>query len=208
MGKAMSKKYYLRDTRSNTGSNASFWSKTGGYTTNLKAAEIFTEEEALRQHNSRETDLPVAVEFVTGKTRQRVDCQNIDWSPTLRDVENHVVIIGGQWDGNDVLFVGDKCSTFELDEAKLFELEEGCVLAAKNCNYCIHPYDDIAAIVRITIDAKHVDPKACADFAGFTLNKPPKPRKPVYHCHGCGVFMSEYQFYASDCRKCGQSNRP
>lgn len=204
----MSKLFYLRDTRSNTGSNASFWAKKGSYTTNLNDAEVLTEEDALRQHKSRETDLPVAVEFVTGKTRQRVDFQYLDASPTLRDADKHVVIIGGQWDGNDVPFVGENGRTFEFDEAKVFELEQGCVLAATNYNYRIYPYDDIKAIVRLTVDAAHVQPKACADFAGFTLNEPPKCRKPVYRCDGCGVFMSEYQRYTSDCRKCGCDNRP
>lgn len=204
----MSKQYYLRDTRSNTGSNASFWAKAGGYTTNLKAAEIFTEEKALRQHQIRETDLPVAVDYVALKTRQRVDSQDVDPSPTMRDTDKHVVIVNGRWDGNDVLFVGEQGRTYDFEDAAAFELEEACELAAENSNYRIHPYDDIAAIARTTIDATHVRPRACADFAGFTLNEPPKPRKPVYRCYGCGVFMSEYQFYASDCRKCGQSNRP
>lgn len=204
----MSKQFYLRDTRSNVGSNAQFWADKGGYTTNLNAAEIFTVEGALRQHNSRETDLPVAVDFVTGKTRQRVDCQYLDASPILRDADKHVVIIGGNWDGNDVPFVGVSGRTFELDEAKVFELEEGCVLAATNYNYRIYPYDDIKAIVRVTVNAADVQPKACADFSGFTLNEPPKLGKTTYHCCGCGVFMSEYQFYATDCRKCGTRNRP
>ncbi|MBV2127957.1 hypothetical protein [Arsukibacterium indicum] len=203
----MSKLFYLRDTRSNTGSNASFWAIKGGYTTNLKAAEVFTEERALRQHQSRETDLPVAVEFVALKTRQRVDFQNVDQSPTLRDGDKHVVIFNGRWDGNDVLFIGDHGRTFDFEDAAVFELEEACELAATNPNYRIQPYDDMAAIARTTIDATHVRPQACADFAGFTLNKPPKPRKPVYRCC-CGVFMSEYQYYATDCSRCGVSNRP
>lgn len=204
----MSKQFYLRDTRSNTGSNASFWAAKGGYTTNLNDAEVFTEEEALSQHQSRETDLPVAVDFVALKTRQRVDCQNVDPSPTLRDADKHVVIFNGRWDGNDVLFVGEHGRTFDFEDAAVFELEEACELAATNPNYRIQPYDDMAAIARTTIDATHVRPQASADFAGFTLNEPPKPRKPVYRCHSCGVFMSEYQFYATDCRKCGASNRP
>lgn len=204
----MSRQYYLRDIRSNTGTNASFWAKAGGYTTNLKAAEIFTEEKALRQHQSRKTDLPVAVDYVALKTRQRVDFQDVDQSPTLRDADKHVVILNGRWDGNDVLFVGENIFTFNFEDVVVFDLEEACELCTTNPNLRIHPYDDMAAIARTTIDAKHVDPKSCADFAGFTLNEPPKPRKPVYRCYGCGVFMSEYQFYASDCRKCGQDNRP
>lgn len=204
----MAKKFYLRDTRSNTGSNASFWAKAGGYTTNLNDVEVFTEENALRQHKSRESDLPVAVDFVEFKTRQRVDFQNVNPSPTLRDADKHVVIFNGRWDGNDVLFVGENIFTFDFEDAVAFELEEAIELLVTNPNLRIQPYDDMAAIARTTIDATHVQPKACANFAGFTLNQPPKPRKTTYHCCGCGVFMSEYQFYATDCRKCGTSNRP
>lgn len=204
----MTKQYYLRDTRSNVGSNAQFWNEKGGYTTNLKAAEVFSEEQALRLHRTRETDLPVAVEFIAGKTRQRVDCQDVNPSPTLRDSDKHVVILNGRWDGNDVLFVGENIFTFNFEDVVVFDLEEACELCTTNPNLRIHPYDDMAAIARTTIDAKHLDPKACADFAGFTLNEPPKPRKPVYRCEGCGVFMSEYQRYVSDCRNCGTDNRP
>lgn len=203
----MSKLFYLRDTRSNVGSNASFWAAKGGYTTNLNDAEVFTEEKALRQHQCRETDLPVAVDFLTGKTRQRVDFQDVISGP-LFDSDKHIVVFNGRFDGNDILFVGDEGRAFDFEEAAVFELEEACELAAENSNYRIYPYDDIKAIVRLTVDATHIQPKACADFAGFTLNEPPKPRKPVYRCEGCGVFMSEYQRYVSECRKCGTDNRP
>lgn len=204
----MVKQFYLRDTRSNTGSNAQFWAKAGGYTTDLNKAEVFTEEKALRQHQCRESDLPVAVDFVEGKTRQRVDCQYVDQSPILRDADKHVVIVTDQWDGNDVLFVGENGRTYEFNQAKVFELESAIQLTMRTNEYKIHPYDDIAAIVRVTIEAAHVKPKSCAEFAGFTLIEPPKPRKTVYRCDGCGVFMSEYQRYASECRKCGTDNRP
>ncbi|WP_417705396.1 hypothetical protein [Rheinheimera aquimaris] len=202
----MAKQFYLRDTRSNTGSNASFWKRTGSYTTNLNEAEIFTEEEALRQHKCRETDLPVAVEFVTGKTRQRVDFQDVISGP-LFDSDKHVVVFNGRFDGNDILFVGNEGRTFNFEEAAVFELEEACELAVENSNYRIYPYEDIKAIVRLTVDAAHVQPKTCAEFAGFTLVEPPKYRKPVYRCFHCGVFMSECQFYGSNCRKCGASNQ-
>lgn len=204
----MSQQFYLRDTRSNIGTNASFWAKAGGYTTNLNDAEVFTQEKALRQHKCRETDLPVAVDFVAGKTRQRIDMQYLDDSPTLRDTDKHVVVVRGKYDGNDVLFVGNSSFHHDFDRAALFELEEACELAAKNSNYRIYPYDDVAAIVRITVDAIDVRPKDCAAFAGFTLVQPPKPRKEIYRCCGCGVFMSERQNYESACRKCGTDNRP
>jgi hypothetical protein len=204
----MTKQFYLRDIRSNTGTNASFWAKAGSYTTNLNDAEVFTEEKALRQHKCRETDLPVSVEFVAGKTRQRIDMQHLDTSPTLRDADQHVVVVQGEYDGNDVLFIGNSSFHHDFDRAAVFTLEEACELAAKNSNYRIYPYDDVAAIVRITVDAIDVRPKDCAAFAGFTLIEPSKPQKEVYRCCGCGVFMSQYQYYASDCRKCGTSNRP
>lgn len=204
----MSKLFYLRDTRSNVGSNATFWAKAGSYTTDLNKAELFTEYDALRQHKSRESDLPVEVDFLIGKTRHRIDCQHIMLDPPKSYENKYVVIVGGKWDGNDVPFVGYSGLTFELKEAKIFTLEEGCVIAATKHNYCIYPYDHLKRIARITVDAAFVKPELCAKFAGFTLKEQPKPRKEVYRCCGCGVFMSQYQYYSGDCRKCGTDNRP
>lgn len=200
--------FYLRDTRSNTGSNASFWAAAGGYTTNLNDAEVFTREKALRQHKCRETDLPVVGDFVIGKTRPRIDFQYLDASPTLRDADMHVVIIKDQYDGNDVLFVGDSSPQFDLDKAKVFTLEQAIEVAQKRSNTFIYPYEDLVSMVRITVPASALTPKACAKFADFELVELPKPRKEIYRCCGCGVFMSERQNYESACRKCGTDNRP
>ena len=68
------KRYVLVVVRSVVGNSALFWAKGGhGYTCNLDLAELYTEEEAFRQHESRpETDWPVPYEVAVAKSETHV----------------------------------------------------------------------------------------------------------------------------------------
>lgn len=70
--------YYLRDTRSNTGSNAVFWREDGrGYTTSLDEAETYPQSVAQRMHDARNTDVPLLAELVDAASIKAVDCQHL-----------------------------------------------------------------------------------------------------------------------------------
>lgn len=72
-------KFYLQDSRSYTGNDVIWWAKDGrGYTTDLSRAHIYTRDEALRQHKSRETDIPWPKNYIDAHTRPAVDFQYID----------------------------------------------------------------------------------------------------------------------------------
>lgn len=79
----MSDEYYLQDNRSYVGNDILFWRDGGGYTTNLDKAEIFTKEAAVRQHQSRLTDVPWPKEYVDAKATPAVDMQNADIGEAL-----------------------------------------------------------------------------------------------------------------------------
>ncbi len=69
------KYYYLQDSRSYTGNDMMWWAHGGGYTSNLLDAEIFEKDKAVRQHESRETDIPWPKKYVDSKIRPAVDMQ-------------------------------------------------------------------------------------------------------------------------------------
>lgn len=70
--------FYLQDSRSYVGNDVRWWAKDGkGYTTDLRKAHVYTKEEAVKQHESRETDIPWPKEYIDARTRPAVDMQYI-----------------------------------------------------------------------------------------------------------------------------------
>lgn len=82
----MSEQFYLQDNRSYVGNDILFWAKDGkGYTTDLNKAHIYTKEEAVKQHQSRETDIPWPKDYIDVKTRPAVDMQYVDINIALQN---------------------------------------------------------------------------------------------------------------------------
>lgn len=70
--------FYLQDSRDYVGNDVIWWAKDGnGYTTDLRKAHIYTEEEA-QKTTSRETDILWPKDYIDAKTRPAVDMQYID----------------------------------------------------------------------------------------------------------------------------------
>jgi len=77
--------YYLQDNRSYVGNDILWWAKDGrGYTTDLSKAHVYTKDEAISQHQSRETDIPWPKEYVDQKTRPTVDMQYVRIKEALK----------------------------------------------------------------------------------------------------------------------------
>ena len=80
----MSELFYLQDSRSFCGNDVFWWAhNNAGYTTDLRKAKVFTKDEAQRQHNCRETDIPWPKEYIDARTRPAVDMQYIDRKEAL-----------------------------------------------------------------------------------------------------------------------------
>lgn len=78
------KEYYLQDTRQMVGNDILWWAKDGrGYTTDISRAHIFTEKEAFRQQEARDTDRPWPKDYIDGKTRPAVDFQYVDYEVAI-----------------------------------------------------------------------------------------------------------------------------
>ena len=74
----MSDEFYLQDSRSYVGNDMLFWAKDGrGYTTDMRKAQVYTKEQAVAKHRSRETDIPWPKAYIDARTRPAVDMQYV-----------------------------------------------------------------------------------------------------------------------------------
>ena len=75
----MDERFYLQDKRQYVGNDLLWWAKDGrGYTTDLSMAEVYSKADAVKQNQSRETDIPWPKSYVDAKTRPAVDMQYVD----------------------------------------------------------------------------------------------------------------------------------
>lgn len=78
--------FYLQDSRSYVGNDVLWWARDGkGYTTDLSKAQVYTREEAQRQHDMRRSDIPWPKAYIDAKTRPAVDMQYIKRDEALAD---------------------------------------------------------------------------------------------------------------------------
>ena len=77
--------FLLQDSRSYVGNDVLWWAQDGkGYTTDVSKAHVYTQEEAVRQHQHRETDIPWPRDYILARTRPAVDFQYIDRAVALQ----------------------------------------------------------------------------------------------------------------------------
>ena len=69
--------WYLQDSRDYVGNDVLWWAASGGYTTDLSKAEVFTKNSAFRQASMRDTDKPWPKAYIDRKARPAVDMQYI-----------------------------------------------------------------------------------------------------------------------------------
>jgi len=76
--------FYLQDSRSYVGNDVLFWAKDGkGYTTDMRLAHVYTKEQAVAKHRSRETDIPWPKAYIDVRTRPAVDMQYVKRAEAL-----------------------------------------------------------------------------------------------------------------------------
>ncbi|MGS7841806.1 hypothetical protein [Stenotrophomonas forensis] len=70
--------FYIQDTRQFVGNCPMWWGPNGsGYVTRLDEAGRYTEQEAIRQSRTRETDIPWPCTEIDALARKTVDCQHM-----------------------------------------------------------------------------------------------------------------------------------
>ena len=208
------KQYYLQDSRGNIGDNLSFWRAAGGYTTDILAAELFSEDKAFDQNASRSSDLPWPTAYLAEHIRPVVDmqCVNAEQALPFTDGEHfYRQHPNRQYIGNDILFqkAAGTGYTTNLTQAKVFSRSEVSESALKQMPGIFWPKVYIDSKSRFAADYHSADIKQALAQAqpARTLAKPDKVRSQRHRCHGCGVFLSAVNYYG-DCPKCGADNRP
>ena len=99
--------YLLQDTRSYVGNCVVWWAKDGnGYTTDVAKAHRYTFDEAMRQHRSRDTDLPWLCDEVLPLARGRVDVQDVHKMRSLDD-QRAAIDAARQREGRDANAIDD-----------------------------------------------------------------------------------------------------
>lgn len=131
--------YLLQDTRSLLVGLKMFWREGGGYTSNVNNAERFTKEEALRQHQSRRSDVPWPADYIESLAHPEIDVQLlreelVSPSPDTPNDEVCVLAVNigdDRWPlryryrGNSIYFVGkDGKGTVNLDQARTYKKSE------------------------------------------------------------------------------------
>ncbi len=192
----MEKLFYLQDSRSSVGSNVVFWNKGGcGYGTDLDKLETYTQEEAQRRHNSRNSDVPLLKFLVDTLSITAVDHQYLPESGT-RDPENeYIVQINGRWNGNDICFVSLFDGSYNYNEAEIFA-EHQIKTMAHSEYYSVFSKASLDKIARRTFQLSNIDKKAMIKDAGIKLVKPKRGRKTTGktrgNCPTCGKITWDY----------------
>lgn len=200
--------FYLRDSRTNTGSNMMFWADGGGYTTDINSAEEFTRERAFSQHECRETDIPMPKALVDSRARFVVDMQHLRHErANASGGERCYIQIERRYDGNDVTWVAQKGeSTTDISLARICSAQDALCATMRNDGWRVWPKEFIDGLRRSAIQSLHAAP--IIRESGIVLRKQKKVANPkAFNCQSCGRFISELMRY-HDCPNCGGENRP
>ncbi|MNM65125.1 hypothetical protein D3C81_765500 [compost metagenome] len=204
--------FFLQDSRSNVGSRAMFWRSGGGYTSNINEAEQFTWDNAVKQYQCRESDLPYPVRYVRDRAEVGVDSQYLSRSDAEAycDEDGRVyVAYAREWDGNDLVWFGGKGSTSNLEDAIHPDGAETVAYLAQGLE--LWPCGYIVERSRPVVRASVLDHKGALRSVGLKLPKLARPRYRSYsnrlNCDGCGRFLTEPQRFET-CPNCGARNAP
>lgn len=208
----MSEVFYLQDSRANVGSRAMFWRNGGGYTSNLDEAEQLSREQAVKQFECRETDLPWPVAYVRALAEVGVDFQYLSKSDAkayCNEDGRVYVAYSHEWDGNDLIWRGDKGPSANLEDAIHPGLSDATSCLAEG--FELWPCGYIVERSRPVVRAALLNHKQAMRSVGLKLPMVKVQRiktfRSITNCEGCGRFLSERQRYG-DCPKCGARNAP
>ncbi|MGL6237795.1 hypothetical protein [Aeromonas dhakensis] len=198
--------FYLRDTRSNTGSSCMFWAINGnGYTTCLDKAHVYTLEEAQRYIDSRHTDVPLSKALVDDLVTVRVDHQYLDESQggEVADGDEYVIHVSrGDYDGNDVYWKAERGCTANLSDAMVLTKDEAEQAMRFLDDAAIYPFLYAVSISRRTFQARNVNERRMVTAAGIRKPKRPRSRSTTGrsrgNCPDCGKVtwgLNPYEAY-------------
>ncbi|WP_322997905.1 hypothetical protein [Castellaniella sp.] len=112
--------------------------------------------------------------------------------------------------GNDMLFwaLGGKGYTTDLRRAEVYTREEAQAQHDSRSTDIPWPKDYIDAKTRPACDMQHVKRDEALADAGIVLRPRYRERKSALRCQCCGAFISQANFWAGSCPRCGGDSRP
>lgn len=160
--------FYVQDSRSTVGSRATFWRTGGGYTTNLKEAEQFLRDRAIKLYETRSTDIPWPVNYVQDHSEIGVDCQYLDSAVAAASPNRDgriFVAYDREWDGNDLIWVGGDGPTSDLMDA--IHPQQGSTSAYLKQGFQVWPVSYITQKCRPVVRADKLDRKESLPVIGL-----------------------------------------
>lgn len=111
--------------------------------------------------------------------------------------------------GNDVLWWAKdgRGYTTDLNKAHIYTKERAQAQHNERESDIPWPRNYIDGKIRPAVDMQYINREEALRGTGIIINKPQKPKTKLEHCHACGSFLSESQYYGS-CPKCTAENRP
>lgn len=112
--------------------------------------------------------------------------------------------------GNDMLFwsKGGNGYTTDLRNAQTYTREEAQAQHDSRSTDIPWPKTYIDAKTRPAVDMQYVNQKEALADTGIDLRPRYGERKPVLRCQCCGSFISQSNFWAGSCPRCGGDSRP
>ncbi|MDG9809493.1 MULTISPECIES: hypothetical protein [Pseudomonas] len=207
----MAEAWVLQDSRNLVGDRLMFWALGGGYTSDLDKAERYTQDQAVAQNRSRESDLPWPLAYLEQRTETAVDCQYIKPEAVesgLQTTERSYMAAKGVWNGNDLYWLTDDGQvTANFAKAHAFPIGIARSMAKPtHHNVRAIPVALADSLARKVVPNGGVKIGIALRGTGVELAKPPRSRSRSMRCGHCGVFISQYQ--VADCPKCGGMNLP
>lgn len=205
--------FLLQESTTYVGSRLSWWAKDGkGYTTDLASAEVFTREQALSQHECRQSDIPWPKCYVECHVTRSVDHQVVCFDEVYSGGRHDIppstpcyIHVSGRWDGNDLYWLTVDCKeSTNLDLARVYTYEQAREKVDRS-THIIWPVSYIDAKARGVISNAMVSLNDALKLSGITL-KESKNCNFTPRCQNCGKFITMSERYGS-CYKCGADNR-
>ena len=192
--------FYLQDSRSFTGSNVVFWQLGDcGYGSDLGKSQVYTQAEAQRRHDNRNSDIPLLKSLVDELSITAVDHQVLPEAETEDSSDEYVVQHEGYWNGNDIRFMGVQGETYEYNKAKVFSRNQISEAFLKVEGYTVFSKSALDKIARRTFQLQNIDKKTMIKKSGIKLVKPKKVRpttgKTRGNCPKCGKITWDYNPY-------------
>lgn len=192
--------FYMQDTRSPCGSNVMFWRKGGkGYGTNLNELETYNLQDAQAQYDRRDSDVPLLKSLVDELSILAVDHQYLPHSIHAKDLiiggGEYVVQVKGNWNGNDILFIGDESNSYNYSEAKVLSSDQAKCFSDREL-FSIFIKKEIDKIARHTFQICNINKNTMIKKAGIKIRKPKRVRQTTGkyrgNCPVCGKLTWDF----------------